>query len=125
MVDLVLVGLIELAAGALLGWAVSAQHVMPDVLKKLGIRHPRRILQAHIDYIIMGVILIAVGLAVPTLSTWVAVVLVIGTIVNPALFFPLAFRAAAEKTWTYRVISTASFTCVSVSLVAAVLQYGA
>lgn len=88
MVDLVFVGLIELAAGALLGWAVSAQHVMPDVLKELGIRHPRRILQAHIDYIIMGVILIAVGLAVPALSTWVGVVLIIGTIVNPALFFP-------------------------------------
>ncbi|MGN0096103.1 MAG: hypothetical protein ACI38U_08570 [Corynebacterium sp.] len=76
---------------------MSAQHVKPDVLKKLGIRHPRRILQAHIDDI--------------------------GTVVNPALFFPLAFRAAAEKTLTYRVVSVASFTCVSVSLVAAVLQY--
>jgi hypothetical protein len=85
------IGLVELAFGAVLGWAVAATVITPALVERAGVRTPRRVLQAHLDYVIMGIILIAVGLAVPGLPTWLLVALVVGTWVNRTLFVPLAF----------------------------------
>ena len=123
MIDLVRVGLIELAAGTLLGRAVAADHAMPALVARCGIKSPRRILQAHLDYIIMGIILIAVGLAVPGLPQWARIVLIIGTVVNPALFFPLAFRESAAMSMPYRLISVASFAAMTIGILTAAITY--
>jgi cell division protein FtsW (lipid II flippase) len=82
---LVKVGLCELALGALSGWIVVLRTEYPDVLRKLGVQSPRRVLQAHLDWIIMGLILIAVGTALPDLPTWLAWVLGFGAVVNATL----------------------------------------
>ena len=113
------IGLVELAFGAVLGWAVAATMITPQLVERAGVRTPRRILQAHLDYVIMGIILIAVGLAVPGLPTWLAVAIVVGTWLNPTLFLPLAFAPRAVSRLWFQAASVVSFTLTSGGLVGA------
>ncbi|MFF0492032.1 hypothetical protein ACWDSJ_10175 [Nocardia sp. NPDC003482] len=120
---LVHIGLLELAFGALFGWVVAGTHAAPRLFERLGVISPRRILQAHLDYVIMGVILIAVGTAVPRPAAWIVPVLVFGTLLNPTLFLPLAFREQLTGNLGYRVVSAVSFAATSVGLVAVAVTY--
>jgi hydroxylaminobenzene mutase len=113
------IGLIELALGGLLGWAMVVREEKREWLQRIGIVAPQRIRQVHLDYVMMGLILIGVGLAVPDLPTAVAVALVFGTLVNPFLFVPLAFDPEVEKRPWYRVLAVISFLGVSGGLIAA------
>jgi uncharacterized membrane protein YphA (DoxX/SURF4 family) len=114
-------GLIELAIGGLLGWAMVVRDERPEWLRRIGVVAPQRIRQVHLDYVMMGLILIGVGLAVPDLPKAVAIALVFGTFVNPFLFVPLAFDPDAEKRLWYRALATVSFIAVSGGLVAAAI----
>ncbi|HET9592430.1 MAG TPA: hypothetical protein VFP17_05890 [Solirubrobacterales bacterium] len=115
------IGLIELALGGLLGWAMVVRDERPEWLRRIGVVAPQRIRQVHLDYVMMGLILIGVGLAVPDLPKAVAVALVFGTFVNPFLFVPLAFDPDAEKRLWYRAVATVSFIAVSGGLVVAAI----
>lgn len=115
------IGLIELALGGLLGWAMVVRSERPDWLRRIGVVAPQRIRQVHLDYVMMGLILIAVGLAVPDLPTAVAVALVFGTFVNPFLFVPLAFDPGVDQRLWYRALAVVSFLGVSGGLVAAAI----
>lgn len=119
MAFLVKFGLILLAVGAWTGWIVAAQLAMPQLFERLRIREPRRLLQLHLDYVIMGVLVIAVGAVLPDLPVWVQVLIVIGTVLNPLLFLPLAFGPRASEALWFRLISVASFACVTAGLTAA------
>ncbi len=113
------IGLVELALGGLLGWAMVVREDKPRWLTRIGVVAPHRIRQVHLDYVMMGLILIGVGLAVPDLPIGVAVALVFGTAVNPFLFVPLAFEPEVEKRAWYRLLAVVSFICVSGGLVVA------
>lgn len=113
MSTLAKVGFVELAVGALTGWIVVLSLVRQELLKRVGIRTPRRLLQMHLDLILMGLILIAVALALPDLASWIAIPLAIGTWVNPLLFLPLAYRQDLVDRPVYRTIAVLSFVCVS------------
>jgi hypothetical protein len=113
------IGLVELALGALLGWAMLAREERPDWLRRIGVVAPQRIRQVHLDYVMMGLILVGVGLAVPDLPAAFAAALVFGTIVNPFLFVPLAFHPDAKERAAYRVLAVVSFTALTVGLLAA------
>lgn len=115
------VGLGELALGGLLGWAMVAQDQRPDLVKRAGVIAPHRIRQVHLDYVFMGLILIAVGLAIPSLSDWIAIPLVFGTIVNPLLFVPQAFSRTVDEQLWYRALAVVSFLGVSGGLLAAAI----
>jgi len=115
------IGLIELAIGGLLGWAMVVREEKPDWLVRIGVVAPHRIRQVHLDYVMMGLILIGAGLAIPSLPTAIAVALVFGTAVNPLLFVPLAFDPEVEKRLWYRALSVVSFIGVSGGLVAAAI----
>ncbi len=115
------IGLVELALGGLLGWAMVVREEKPEWLKRIGVVAPQRIRQVHLDYVMMGLILIGVGLAVPDLPDAIAAALVFGTIVNPFLFVPLAFDPDVEKRLWYRSLSVVSFIGVSGALVAAAI----
>ena len=121
MDSLIRIGLVELALGGLLGWAMVVREEKPEWLKRVGVVAPQRIRQVHLDYVMMGLILIGVGLAVPDLPTMVAAALVFGTVVNPFLFVPLAFDPDVEKRLWFRSISAISFLAMSGSLVAAAI----
>jgi hypothetical protein len=112
------IGLAELAIGGLLGWAMVIRQESPELLRRIGVVAPQRIRQIHLDYVMMGLILIGVGLAVPDLPTAIAVPLVFGTAVNPFLFLPLAFNPDTEKRAWYRTLAVISFLGVSGGLVA-------
>ena len=84
------IGLVELAIGGLLGWAMVVREEKPEWLTRIGVVAPHRVRQVHLDYVMMGLILIGVGLAVPDLPNGIAAALVFGTVVNPFLFVPLA-----------------------------------
>lgn len=115
------IGLIELALGGLLGWAMVVRQESPEVLRRIGVVAPQRIRQIHLDYVMMGLILIGVGLAVPDLPRGVAVALVFGTLVNPFLFVPLAFDPDVERRLWYRSLAVVSFVAVSGGLVVAAI----
>ena len=115
------IGLVELALGGLLGWAMVLRQEAPGFLRRIGVVAPQRIRQVHLDYVMMGLILIGVGLAVPDLPTAIAVALVFGTAVNPFLFVPLAFEPETEKRAWYRALAVVSFIAVSGGLVAAAI----
>jgi hydroxylaminobenzene mutase len=115
------IGLVELAIGGLLGWAMVIRGERPDWLRRIGVVAPQRIRQVHLDYVMMGLILIGVGLAVPDLPSAVAAALVFGTFVNPLLFVPLAFDPDVEKRLWYRSLAVVSFVAMSGSLVVAAI----
>lgn len=119
---LIQIGLIQLAVAAVTGWAVVAWRERPHWLERLRIVAPRRLLQLHIDYVMMGLILIAVGLVVPDLPTVLAIALIFGTTVNPLLFLPLAFGRLDEKL-PFRIVSVISFVSVCVGLIGAAIVY--
>ena len=114
---LVQVGLVELAVAALLGWAMVVREEKPEWLKKIGVVQPRRILQIHLDYVMMGLISIAVGLAIPDIPDAAAALLIFGTVMNPLLFIPPAFSPDVDKRLWYRVLSATSFLAMSIALV--------
>jgi len=118
---LIQIGLIELAVGGLLGWAVVLRKERPDLFHRIGLRQPRAVLQIHIDYILMGLILIALGSVLDDPPDLLAGLLVFGTIVNPLLFLPGAFDPAHEKKLLFRTLAGLSFTAISVALIWAVL----
>jgi hypothetical protein len=118
---MVQIGLIELALGGLLGWAMVIREEKREWLQRIGVVAPQRIRQVHLDYVMMGLILIGIGLAVPDLPTAIAVALVFGTLVNPFLFVPLAFDPDVESRTWYRTLAVISFLGVSGSLVAAAI----
>src|SRR6476659_8283125 len=108
------IGLVELALGGLLGWAMVVRDERPEWLRRIGVVAPQRIRQVHLDYVMMGLILIGVGLAVPDLPDAVAAALVFGT-----FFVPLAFQPDVDKRLWYRALAVVSFLAMSGSLVVA------
>jgi len=117
-VDLLLqVGLIELAVGGLLGWLMVVREEKPDWLTRIGVVQPHRIRQVHLDFLMMGLILIAVGLVVDDPPALLAAMLIFGTVVNPSLFIPLAFDPKVDQRLWYRALATISFIAVSGGLV--------
>ncbi len=115
------IGLVELAIGGLLGWAMVIRQESPELLRRIGIVAPQRIRQIHLDYVMMGLILIGVGLAIPDLPTAIGVPLVFGTAVNPFLFLPLAFDPEIQERLWYRSLAVVSFLGVSGGLLAAAI----
>jgi hypothetical protein len=113
------IGLCELALGALSGWWIVVRLERPELLARLGIRSPRRLMQCHLDLVMMGLILVAVGLALPDLSRWIAAPIAFATILNPLLFLPLAVDEDMQGRLPYRVITVVSFVALSGGLVAA------
>lgn len=111
-----ILGLWSLALGAVSGWLVTASVDKPELLARVRIKHPGRLRQLHLDWVMMGLILVAVELAMPDRPDWITALIALGTIVNPLLFVPLAFDAGASKALWYRAITAVSFLAMSVGL---------
>ncbi|WP_291082753.1 hypothetical protein [Dietzia sp. UBA5065] len=119
MAFLVKFGLVLLAVGAWTGWLVAAQLALPGLVDRMGVREPRRLLQLHLDYVIMGVLVIAVGAVQPGLPAWIQILIAIGTALNPLLFLPMAFSPGVSATPWFRTVSVASFVSVTAGLTGA------
>jgi hydroxylaminobenzene mutase len=112
------IGGVELAVGALSGWVIALSVDAPERVRAAGVRAPHRLRQAHIDLIVMGVILLVAGLAAPGLPAVWQALLVAGAWVNPLLFLPLAWSPDQQKRLPYRAVTLASFTAMSSGTVA-------
>lgn len=118
MVDLLLgAGALQLASAALLGWVIALDRADPARTKALGIKVPRRLMQLHLDQVMMGVILLAIAAAFPDVPGWIVVPLLIGTTLNPLLFLPLAFWPKLDEGLPYRTVSVFSFIVATVGFV--------
>ncbi len=123
---LIKLGICELATGALSGWAMVAMVEKPEALKRLGVRQLGRIRQTHLDLLMQGTILAAVGAAVTSVPTWIGILLVVGAYVAPLTLGVLAFRPELQKgSIVYRGLNTAvlaGFTVAWVALAITVLS---
>lgn len=116
---LVKLGICELAAGALSGWAMVAMVERPEGLKRLGVRQLGRIRQTHLDLLMQGTILAAVGAAVTSVPTWIGILLVLGAYIAPLTLGVLAFRPELQKgSLVYRGLNTAVLAGFTVGWVA-------
>lgn len=112
-------GIYELAVGVLSGWAMVMTIESPELLLRVGVRHLGRIRQAHLDLLFQGVILIAVGLAIDPVPTWIGILLVLGAFLAPLLLGILAFDSSLQKGSTpYRAINTVVLVGFSIGWVA-------
>jgi len=109
-------GLISLALAALSGWLVLAATEQGPRLREMGIPAPGRFRQAHLDWVMMGLVLIAVQTVAPGMPAWIRGLIAFGTIVNPLLFLPLAFRPAAKDSPAYKALAIVSFLSLSIGL---------
>jgi hydroxylaminobenzene mutase len=120
---LVGIGLVSISVGAVSGFALAAAVEKPGSLRRLGVVDPHRLRQVHLDWIIMGVLLVAVGMAVPSLAWYVVVPIGFGGIVNPLSFLPMAFSKTVHEAAWFRGGSYLSFVALSGGLVAATCLY--
>ena len=109
-------GLISLALAGVSGWLVLAATRKGEWFRAHGVPAPRRFLQTHLDWVMMGLILIAVQLAAPSSPDWIKAMIAFGAIVNPLLFLPLAFKPDAEDSPVYVAVAVVSFSALSVGL---------
>ena len=113
---LIQLGLISLALAGLSGWLVLASTRKGEWFRAHGVPVPRRFLQTHLDWVMMGLILIAVQLAAPSSPDWIKGMIAFGAIVNPLLFLPLAFKPEAENSPAYVAVAVVSFAALSIGL---------
>ena len=109
-------GLVSLALAALSGWLVLAVTEKPDWFRSRGVPAPARFRQAHLDWVMMGLILIAVQTVAPDVPDWIRACIAFGTVVNPLLFLPLAWGAGVKSNPVYVGITIVSFLSLSVGL---------
>lgn len=123
---LVKLGICELAVGVLSGWAMIAMVERPEALKRLGVRQLPRIRQTHLDLLMQGTILAAIGAAVTSVPTWIGILLVLGAYVAPLTLGVLAFHPELQKgSIVYRGLNTAvlaGFTVAWIALAVTVLS---
>jgi hypothetical protein len=118
MTDVLLViGVLQLASAALLGWLITANRSKPGSLERIGIRAPHRIMQLHLDQVMMGLIDLAVATAFPEIPNWVAIPLAIGTVLNPLGFVPLAFNPKLDQTLGFKAFVGFSFVASTIGFV--------
>jgi hydroxylaminobenzene mutase len=115
-------GLISLALAGLSGWLVLATMQRPRWFADHGVVAPMRFRQLHLDWVSMGLILIAIDQVVPDRPAWITALLVVGLVVNPLLFVPLAWGHQQSEKLPYRVVTTVSFTAASGGLTALALH---
>lgn len=110
-------GVLQLASAALVGWLIALDRAAPERVRQLGIRVPRRLMQLHLDQVLMGLILLAVPTALGEIPRWCAWPLLVGTILNPLLFLPLAFAPRLDQNTAYRALTVGSFLAATVGFV--------
>lgn len=116
---LITAGTISLAVGAAAGWPVAMLAQAQGSRRRPWLKEPRRLMQLHIDWLMMGLLLLAIAAAIPDLPTWVRGLVTAGAIANPLLFVPLAVAGSdvRQRRW-YRAAAVASFTAMTVGLLA-------
>jgi hypothetical protein len=107
-------GAAELAAGALSGWVFTLCRQQPELARRLGIKHPARIRQWHLDLAALGTASVALGAALPDAPRVPTRALQIGAWTNAMAFLPLAFSDDLDQGLPYRAAAVGSFVATTV-----------
>lgn len=112
------IGLLELAFGTISGWILVAAQEKPELLQRFGFVQIRPLIQAHTSMLMMGTAVIAAGIAVGSVPTWLAVTIGVGSVIDPLLFVPLARGLDRHGSTVYRVTAVLAFVALSIGFVA-------
>ncbi|MGW6461869.1 hypothetical protein ACWF94_39060 [Streptomyces sp. NPDC055078] len=115
---LVKAGIVELTVAVLSGWLmVYVTNTPKEKRIQHGVRDARRIRQAHLELLMMGAMITAIGAAVPSPPMVAAVVIVVCSWVAPLSFLPVAVRPELAKTTWMRVLDTTVFVGLSLGYI--------
>lgn len=116
-------GLVSILLGAWSGFALLLAVDRPGALRRVGVVDPSRARQVHLDWIIMGVLMVVVAGAIPTMPAVAAGAILFGGVVNPLSFVPMAFSRTVSTTAWFQVVSMISFLALSIGLTVAVWSW--
>ncbi len=116
-------GLVSVLLGAWSGFALLLAVDRPGALRRIGIVDPSRVRQMHLDWIVMGVLMVVVAGALPEMPFVAAAGILFGGIVNPLSFVPMAFSRTVATTLWFQVVSMVSFLALSIGLTVAVWSW--
>lgn len=111
---LVSVGVVELTVAVLSGWLMVVLVQAPDAQRRAGVQQLKRVRQAHLDLVMMGVILVAVGVAVQPLPLWIVVLVAFGAVAQPLGFLPLAVRPELARNAIFQVLGVLLFAATTI-----------
>ena len=113
---LIVAGIFQLFFASLTGWVMFLVTDYPEKARSLGIIGPRRIRQWHIELLMQGALITAIGAALDAPPLWASVLLVVAAWVAPFSFVPLAFNPEiGDRPW-YMAVDLLSFVALNVSL---------
>lgn len=95
---LIFTGAVLLCFSLLLAWLLSMLKGMPNSPLLRFIRSEKALLQAHIDYILMAILLFIFALSGREFPPLVAYATIVGSITNPLLFLVMAIKPDVAKT---------------------------
>ncbi len=94
----IVTGALLLSFSLLLAWLLSMLKGMPNTPLLRFIRSEKALLQAHIDYILMAILLFIFALSGRDFPPVVAYATIVGSITNPLLFLVMAVKPDVAKT---------------------------
>lgn len=121
----ILAGTLLLCFSLVLAWLLSTLIGIPG-LKMFGfIRSNKAILQAHIDYILMAIILYIFALSGMDFPPVFAYAAIVGAITNPMLFLVMAVNPQVEKSpfSIFGIVSVLSFIVTTVGMAGCALHW--
>jgi hypothetical protein len=68
------------------------------------VKDRKQLLQAHLDYFFMGILLILAGSVLQPIPGWIRIPLIVGSIGNPTIFFINAFAPQLPEKPLYRAV---------------------
>ncbi|MDR3500796.1 MAG: hypothetical protein P4L72_16395 [Parvibaculum sp.] len=107
-------GLIQISFAVMQGWVISAMY---SGMKRFGpLKNAKRVLQCHIDNILMSLLQFAIAAVHPAIPTMAGWLLVIGSWVNAQLFLVHATSAEGYvKSRAVSVVTLLSFSTLTIA----------
>ncbi|TKJ38361.1 hypothetical protein CEE37_12640 [candidate division LCP-89 bacterium B3_LCP] len=101
MTILTRIGIIEIAFSAVILPVLlfePAQRLFPRLLKDR-----KQLLQAHLDYFFMGILLILAGTVLQPIPIWITIPMIIGSLGNPSVFLINSINPELPQNMMYRL----------------------
>jgi hypothetical protein len=113
---LIVAGVFQLFFASLTGWVMFLVTDFPERARRLRIVNSRRIRQWHLELLMQGALITALGAALDNPPLWASVLLIVAAWVAPFTFVPLAFKPElGDRPW-YLGIDLLSFFAFNISL---------
>lgn len=118
MKELIYAGTILLCFSLLLAWLLSSLKGMPGGPLAKIFKSEKALLQCHIDYVFMAILLFIFALTKVDYPLWLVYVTIAGATTNPLLFLVMAIHPEVRKTPTspFGMASVVSFVLITTGM---------